>query len=113
MFWKRKSTVAKNEIDADKVKENAGTIAVIGVHLEKINNEEIKKEYEALKHIADYAPVSPKEAINKMDKKIANAIGDLKILVSTTTPAPEKVLKSLIEIRALYKEREAIYFIKD
>lgn len=113
MFWKKKPTVVKNAADSDKVKENAGNIGVIGVHLEKITNEEIKAEYEKLKHIADYAATSPKESILKLDKKISNAIGDLKILVSTTTPAEEKVLKSLIEIRALYAEREAIYFTKD
>lgn len=106
LFFKKKTEVAKNANDEEMLKTFGPRIQAMIVLAQ---TEEAKKELANLKNKIEYMNVSPKPEIQKIDKKIDNALGDLKVSVIKNIDL-EQLKQEINLILAQVAEREAYYF---
>ncbi len=97
--------MVQNDKDNEHVSKFAARVDVL---ITMASDEDVIKSLKDLKNKIEYLSVSPKKEVISLDKKIGDALDDLKILISKSKEK-EDVLGAIKEIQVKIKHRETIY----
>lgn len=107
-LFHRKSNGEKTKENNDLISENQRSVDALIVLADEANDTELSAEFKALKEKLKYLIPSEDERVRDFDKKIKNAIDDLRIeLVKSDGKMNEKAKKMLTQIKLLIADRNA------
>lgn len=107
MCFKKKTNAESNMTDRELVEKNSRTIDVL---IELNRNEEFEAELRNVQETLKYLQPSTNHKIYEADKKIKNAIGDLKIALNKVSDdEPNKKVEALMrDLKVAIAERNVI-----
>lgn len=108
LFFHKKNAADKTSEDRNLISENERSIDALIVLAEETKNEDIENEFKQIKEKLKYLIASDNEKIIDFDKKIKNAIEDLRIvLIKDDGELTSKAEKLILQLKLIIADRNA------
>ena len=104
-LFKKKTTVTANESDSGLVEKFPAKMDVL---IASASSEESCEKLRAFRAKVEYLSVSPKEEVLKLDRKINDALDDLKIVLAKKE-SDDKIDDGIKNLEILLAQRAVIY----